>query len=199
MMRDRCDTMLTHHASRSTSLEIQTTYERTLHPNVTRRHPPHRRPVRQVQHLHQRVPGGARHRPVPGAEVRRSAGAAVPRSRLALARPLAGLLLGLRRLHAGVPARRQGDGDQHRGQGRAAHTAVSRESVQPEVVAQHGVRLQRGARPGGRLGRAPGQRGDGVPAGAHPDGEDGRHRPRCALPNLPLQEIPRLVLRPAPA
>ncbi len=143
--------------------------------------------------------GGAGHGSVPRPEICRAAGAALPRSRPAVARSLAGLLLGLRRVHAGVSAWRQGDGDQHGGQSRAAHATVSGESAQSEVVAQYGVRLQRGVGPGGRHGGTARQRGDGVQAGADADGEDARHRPSRALPDVPLQQVPRLVFRPASA
>ena len=139
--------------------------------------------------------GGAGHGSVSRPEICRATGAALPRSRPAVARSLAGLLLGLRRVHAGVSARRQGDGDQHGGQGRAAHATVSGESAQSEVVAQHGVRLQRGVGPSRRHGGTAGERGDGVQAGADADGEDARHRPSRTLPDLPLQQVPRVVLQ----
>ena len=67
--------------------------------------------------------------PAPSTSGRRRSASAILAS--AVARPIAGLLLGLRRLHAGLPARRQRDGDQHAGQGRAAEPAVSREPAEP--------------------------------------------------------------------
>ena len=69
--------------------------------------------VHQVQHLHQLLPGCGGHRPVSRPEVRRAAGAALPRGRPApVARPFGGLLLRLPRLQRGLPDRRAHRGDQ---------------------------------------------------------------------------------------
>ena len=77
------------------------------------------RPLRQVHDLRDVLPGLERHAAVPGAEVRRPAGRALPRRRRAVARRLARLLLGLRDLHAGLPAGRPHRRDQHAGAGGA--------------------------------------------------------------------------------
>ena len=171
----------------------------SIHSRFARRHPAHGRPVRQVQHLHQRLPGRPGHRPVPRPEVCRPAGAALPRPRLALARPFARLLLGLRRLHAGLPARRQGHGDQHRGQGRAAQAAIPREPARSASggATRYSVTTRSWARSAARC--AARQRGHGLRAGADPHGKDLRHRSPRARSRLSTSEIPRLVLRPAPA
>ena len=77
-----------------------------------RRHARLARPLRQVHDLRDRVPVLERHAAVPRAEVRRPAGRALPYGR-ARARRFARLLLGLRHLHAGLPARREDRRDQH--------------------------------------------------------------------------------------
>ena len=75
------------------------------------------RPLRQVHDLRDVLPGLQRDAAVPGAEVRRAAGRALPRRRRAVVGRLAGLLLGLRGLHPGLPAGRPHRRDQHPGPG----------------------------------------------------------------------------------
>ena len=60
-------------------------------------------------------PVAAGHAAVPGPEVRGPAGRALPRAGRAVGRRVAGLLLGLRDLHAGLPAGRAHRRDQHAG------------------------------------------------------------------------------------
>ena len=77
------------------------------------------RPLRQVHDLRDVLPVVERHAALPGAEVRRPAGRAVPHRRGGLAGRLGRLLLELRHLHAGLPAGRAHRRDQHPGAGEA--------------------------------------------------------------------------------
>ena len=139
------------------------------------------------------VPG---HGPVPRAEVRRAAGAAVPRSRLAVARPLAGLLLGLRR-SARWSARTACKVMEIN---TAAKAELRKRNLQKNPLDPKMVRNW-------LLGRNEvlGQVGGLVAPlanlvlGFRPvrlaDGKDARHRSPGAVPDVPLPQVPRLVLR----
>ena len=65
--------------------------------------------------LRDRLPGLQRHAALRGTEVHRAAGRALPRGRRALGRDVGRLLLGLRHLHAGLPAGREDRRDQRAG------------------------------------------------------------------------------------
>ena len=103
------------------------------------------RPLRQVHDLRDVLPGLERHAAVPGPEVRRAAGRALPRRRRAVARRLARLLLGLRRLHAGLPAGRPHRRDQHAGAGEAQGDE-GRPAARPRARAPDAGRPARHAR-----------------------------------------------------
>ena len=75
-------------------------------------------------------PVAERHPAVPGAEVRRAAGRALPRRRRAVRRRVGRLLLGLRDLHAGLPAGRAHRRDQHAG-ARAPQGDAGRSAARP--------------------------------------------------------------------
>ena len=93
---------------------------------------PERRRVPEVQRMHDGLPGGPGHRPVPRPEIRRAAGAALPPRHAARAGPAAQpsvsprptsvgrLLLGLRHVHDRLPGRREDRRDEQPGPGRPA-------------------------------------------------------------------------------
>ncbi len=78
-------------------------------------------------------------------------------------------------------------------------TAVARESARPATGGATGCSAATRCSARWAAGSRRSRTGDGVPAGADADGKDGRHRPGRAVPHLPLHQVPRLVLRPAPA
>ena len=94
------------------------------------------RPLRQVHDLRDLLPGLQRHAAVPGPEVLRAAGGALPHRGRAVRRLVRELLLRLRHLHAGLPAGRPHRRDQHAGQGGLRRDA-RRAAARPHPRAAH--------------------------------------------------------------
>ena len=143
------------------------------------------RPLRQVHDLRDVLPGLERHAAVSRPEVRGAAVGALPGRRRAVARRVAGLLLRLRDLHAGVPAGRAHRRDQHAG-AREAPGEDGPQAARPRDRAADAHRAARDARRAGRELVAVQPR---VPAAG---GEDDRHPPPRPGAEVRRADVPAL-------
>ena len=112
------------------------------------------RPVSQVQYLHDGLPGIRGDRPVPRAEVHRTASRALPHARPGNPRSFGGLLQRLPRLQPGLPRRGQDRRDQRT---RPAHAGGAGQSSSAQAAAQQPDRAHRIDRQAGPAGRSAGK------------------------------------------
>ena len=148
-------------------------------------HPRLARPLRQVHDLRDVLSGLPGHTALPRAQVRRTPGGAVSR-RGTVGGRIGRLLLGLRHLHAGLPAGREDRGDQF-ARAREALGAARHPASQPDDRPTDGDRTPRDS------GRAAGQLGAPQSRGSRTGAERHRHPSRRADAELRRQDVSATV------